>query len=147
MGAPPRNGATRRRRDRSGARLRASRPATDGDAELAKARRRFDATCRDAEQLRDLISHFDDYAVGEGERQTGLREPRLDDKYPSPLIWWGNGGGTILDLGDSQVNLRVAAAAATNLAQVVEQVRERYLERAERDANAELRRRFGLPPE
>ena len=42
-----------------------------GDAELTKARARFDAAFPDATLLRDLVAHLDDYAVGEGERQLG----------------------------------------------------------------------------
>jgi hypothetical protein len=52
-----------------------------------------------------------------------------------------------LDLGDQRLNLRAAAKAATDLAQVVERVRAKHLVRAEQEANAAGRRRFGLPPE
>jgi len=37
--------------------------------------------------------------------------------------------------------------SVTTLARVVEEVRERGLEAAERDANVALRQRYGLPPE
>jgi hypothetical protein len=63
------------------------------------------------------------------------------------LIWWGDGGGTMVNLGEEQLNLRTAAAAAIELAQVVERVRARHLERAARDANAALRRQYELEPE
>jgi hypothetical protein len=56
-----------------------------------------------------------------------------------------DGGGTILRLEDEHLNLRAAANAAVELAQVVERVRARHPERAEREANAALRRRYGLP--
>jgi hypothetical protein len=36
-----------------------------GDADLAQARARFDAVVVDAEAMRDLISHQDEYAVGQ----------------------------------------------------------------------------------
>ena len=39
--------------------------------------------------------------------------------------------------------MRIAAEAAVDLAAVVERVREKYLERAEKEANAALRRRYG----
>jgi hypothetical protein len=40
-----------------------------------KARARFDAVGPDAEALRDLVAHLDEYAVGKGSRQTGKRLP------------------------------------------------------------------------
>jgi hypothetical protein len=118
-----------------------------GDDELAKARARFDAAIPHAEGLREVIAHLDAYAVGEGWRQTGHQMPPLSEQYVSTYIYWTDGGGTILALGDQQLNLRVAASAAADLAQVVERVRAKYLERAEQEANAALCRRFGLPPE
>jgi hypothetical protein len=118
-----------------------------GDAELARARDRFDAFVPDAEALRHLISHLDEYAVGRGWRQRGKQTPPITDRYLAPFIYWGNGGGTILNLGDERVNLREAANAAIELAPVVERVRARHLERVEREANEAARRRFGLPPE
>jgi hypothetical protein len=39
-----------------------------GDAELRKARERFDFACPRVEDLRDLVAHLDDYAVGLGQR-------------------------------------------------------------------------------
>jgi hypothetical protein len=42
-----------------------------GDAELAKARARFDYVCPDAEGLRDLVAHLDDYAVGKSRARFG----------------------------------------------------------------------------
>jgi hypothetical protein len=114
------------------------------DAELAQARERFDSVASDTEALRDLVAHLDEYAVGEGHRQTGKRTPRISEKYLSPLIWWGDGEGTMLNLGTEQLNLRTAAAAAIELAQVVERVRAKHLERAGQEANAALRRQYGL---
>jgi hypothetical protein len=119
-----------------------------GDAELQKARVRFDAVGPDAEKLRELVAHLDDYAVGKGHRQTGRKEPPLSDQRPSVLIYWGEGGsGTVLSLGDQRLNLREAADAAVALAHVVESVGAKHLARVEKEANAALRRRFGLPPE
>ena len=114
------------------------------DAELAEARERFDSVASDTEALRDLVAHLDEYAVGEGHRQTGKRPPRISEKYLSPLIWWGDGECTMLNLGTEQLNLRTAAAAAIDLAQVVERVRAKHLERAGQEANAALRRQYGL---
>ena len=118
-----------------------------GDAELAQARAHFDAVVPDAEALRDLISHLDEYAVGQGWRQQGKGTPPIRETNLATLVYWGNGGGTILNLGDEQLNLRAAANAAIKLAPVVERVRARHLERVEQEANAAARRRFGLPPE
>jgi hypothetical protein len=118
-----------------------------GDAELAQARAHFDAVVPDAEALRDLVAHLDAYAVGEGWRQTGAQMPTLSEPYLTTFIFWTDGGGTVLNLGDEQLNVRTAASAAVKLAQMVERVRAKHLERVEREANAAARRRFGLPPE
>jgi hypothetical protein len=121
-----------------------------GDAELARARERFDAAYPDTKGLRDLVAHLDEYAVGEGRRQIGKQSPpmpRISDKYLWALIYWGDGGGTIMSLGGEHLNLRAAANAAKDLAQVVERVRETHLKQAEQEANAAMRQRFGLPPE
>jgi hypothetical protein len=85
------------------------RRVTGGDLELAQARSRFDAVSRDAETLRDLVAHLDAYAVGEGWRQTGKRMPPLGEQYLATFIYWSDGGGTVLDLGDQRLNLRAAA--------------------------------------
>jgi hypothetical protein len=112
-----------------------------GDAELAQARARFDQAGSDAEDLRDLVAHLDGYAVGEGWRQTGQRMPPLKEPYLATFMYWGDGGGTNLNLGDKRLDLRAAANAAIDLARVVERVRARHLARAEQEANAALRRR------
>jgi hypothetical protein len=117
-----------------------------GDAELAKARERFDAIGPDSEKLRDLVAHLDEYAVGEGKRQVGALAD-LDEKNLRTRLRWGNGGETQFSLGDKRVDVQAAARAATELAEVVEQVRQRHLIRVSNEANAALRRRTGLPPE
>jgi hypothetical protein len=114
-----------------------------GDADLQRARAHFDAVGPDAEALRHLVTHRDDYAVGEGLRQTGKGIPPISDRSVSTFISWTDGGGTNLRLADEQLDLRAAANAAVELAQVVEQVRDKYLIRAEEEANAALRRRYG----
>jgi hypothetical protein len=111
-----------------------------GDGELAKARASFDAAYPMVNRLRDYIAHLDDYAVGDGRLQT-VSPAVLDDKYPSPLLGWVQYGSTFLTIGDAQVMVEDAARRAIELAEVVERVRERHLERVEREANAELRRR------
>jgi hypothetical protein len=117
------------------------------DAELAQARARFDAVASDTEALRDLVAHLDEYAVGEGWRQKGKRLPAISNKYLSTLIWWSEGEGTMLNLGEEQLNLRTAAGAALELAQVVERVRAEHLKRAGQEANAAFRRQYGLAPD
>lgn len=112
-----------------------------GDAELARARERVDAICRDANDLRDLIAHLDEYAVGEGWRQTGRSEqPQLGDKYLSTFLYWSDGGGTMINLGGHTMNLHMAAEVTTDLAPIVERVRAKGLERVEQQANAAFRR-------
>jgi hypothetical protein len=121
-----------------------------GDAELARARERFDSVSPDAQRLRDLVTHLDAYAVGEGWRQIGKQSPPttpISDKYLSALMYWTDGGGTIISFGNERLDLRAAANAAKDLAQVVERARFKHLKQAERDANAAMRQRFGLPPE
>jgi hypothetical protein len=118
-----------------------------GDAELAEARAQFDAVRPHAKALRHLVAHLDAYAVGEGWRQTGKQLPPISEKYLTPLIWWGDGEGTMLNLGEERMNLRTAAAAAVKLAQVVERARAEGLKRVEREASAAFRRQYGLEPE
>jgi hypothetical protein len=116
-----------------------------GDAELAKARARFDLVCPDAEDLRDMVAHLDEYAVGSGWRQRptaeGMPAP-LSEKNVSPLPFWTDEGSTYLDLGDKRLNLGDAAAAATELAHVVEEVRAKHRARAGQEANDARRRWF-----
>jgi hypothetical protein len=115
-----------------------------GDAELARARERFDAVGPRAEAIRDLVAHLDEYATGRGRRQTGKAQPEITDPYLKTLVWWDDSGTSMINLGDETMNLRGAARSAVELAEVVERVRERHLMRAEREANAALRRRYGL---
>jgi hypothetical protein len=118
-----------------------------GDAELQKARERFDYDGPNAQDLRDLVTHLDSCAVGEGWRQTGRKMPPLDDRHLETFLYWANGGGTNLSLGDKWIDLRRAATAAVEIARVVERARAKHLERVEQEANAAARRRFGLPEE
>ena len=112
-----------------------------GDAELIRARERFDAVCPDADDLRDLIVHLNDYSLGKGFRQNeeGDKPPEIRDKYLSTLIYYGDTGGTMLNLSHHTMDLRAGAEAAIELAEVVERVRTKYLDRVEDEANAALR--------
>jgi hypothetical protein len=61
------------------------------------------------------------------------------------LIHWTPDGGTIVDLAGEALNLQAAAKAAVELAEVVERVLRKYLNRAEQEANAaQQRRRYEL---
>jgi hypothetical protein len=118
-----------------------------GDAELARARARFDAAQPDADAIRDIAAHLEAYAVGEGDRQTDRGRPGqspVTEPNVTPLIYWTDGGETHLRLADDELNLPTAARAAVDLAEVAERVRVKYFERAGRDADAALRRRRGL---
>jgi hypothetical protein len=120
-----------------------------GDAELAKARDRFDAVGPRAEAIRDLVVHLDEYAIGAGRRQTEKAEPPISDPYLRTQVYWGvadDGArqGTMLNLGDENLDLRTAGKAAVALAEVVERVRRRHLERVSAEANEAFRRRWGV---
>jgi hypothetical protein len=105
-----------------------------------------------------VVVHLDDYAVNEGLRQTGKAGPALTEQYPYLVVYWVNvrtdvgneqltgDGGLYVEIAGEQVSLRTAAREALKLAGEVEHVRREYLERAEREANAALRKRHGLPP-
>jgi hypothetical protein len=112
-----------------------------GDAALQKARRRFDGQVPHAETIRDLVAHLDEYATGQGQRQVAKRTPPIREKYLSVLLYWTENGRTYLHLGQEQIDLKGAAEEAVKLAEVVEDVRARYLRRAEEEANEALRRR------
>jgi hypothetical protein len=111
------------------------------DAELAAARKRFESIGPDTEELRDLIAH--EYALGRGHRQTGRRKPPLKGDPVSAFLYWPSTGGTSLNLGDRAVDIRQAATAAIELAEVAERVRKENLGRAETEANEALNRRRG----
>jgi hypothetical protein len=115
-----------------------------GDAEFARARAQFDAAGPRAESLRDIVVHLDDYATGEGLRQRGAGAgPQIREPYLETHIYWTDAGQSILELGGESLKLRTAAKAAIRLAETVERIRGKYLERAEREANTALRRRYG----
>jgi hypothetical protein len=119
-----------------------------GDAELAKARTRFDAVGPRAEALRDLVAHLDEYAIGQGRRQTGKAGPPINDPYVRTQVYWGvdddgTPQGTVLDLGRESVNLRAAGRAAIALAEVIDRVRARHLQRTEQEAREAFAQRWG----
>ena len=110
-----------------------------------RAREAFDKGHPTAKGLRNVAEHLDDYVVNEGDRQTGKAEPAMTERYPQTFISFA--GGAYLDIGGDQLELFSTARAAVRLADMVERVRERYLTRAEREANAALRERYGLDQE
>ena len=96
--------------------------------------------------LRDIVAHLDSYAVGDGWRQTG-QGCRRSTRSTGDVTRGVTAVGTILDLGGEQPNLRAAANAAIDLARVVERVRAKHPERVGEEANAALRRQYGITPE
>jgi hypothetical protein len=115
-----------------------------GDAELAKARKQFDSLAPHAEALRDVVAHLDQYAVGEGWRQTEKAKPPIAQRYVETFLYWPDGGGTVVRIGEEELEVRAAANAAIALAEVVERVRARHLERAAHEATAAFQRRWGI---
>lgn len=117
------------------------------DPELRQARERFDFRVPDAEALRDLVAHQEAYAVGKGHRQTGQRTPPIRDRHLATFIYWTDGPEkeTVFELGGQSLSLRSAVRAAVDLAAVVERVRAEHERRAGEEADAALRRRYGLP--
>jgi hypothetical protein len=114
------------------------------DAELEEALRTFDADCPRLRLLRDLLAHLPAYAVGEGHRQTPDRAkwaPRITERNVMSFVSWSGEGGTLVDLAGDELDLRRTAAAARELAPVVERVRTAHLEKAEIEANEALRRK------
>lgn len=74
--------------------------------------------------------------MGKGLKQQteeGDKPPEIRDKYLSTLIYYGDTGGTVLNLHHT-MNLRTGAEAAIELAEVVERVRVKYLKRVEAEA-------------
>jgi hypothetical protein len=120
-----------------------------GDPELSQARERFDGVVPDAEALRDLVAHQEAYAVGRGHRQIGKKEPPISESHPATFIYWTDATepDTSFNLAGESLSLRAAVHAAVELADVVERVRLRHEERTAVEANAALRRRYGLPLE
>lgn len=100
-------------------------------------------------RLRNFIAHLEDYAIGEGWLQAG-NPPVLEDKYPAPFLGWVMGGSTLFSIGDAHVSVEDAARRVIDLAELVERVRARHLDHVEKEAQAELRRRWerdvGEPP-
>ena len=84
----------------------------DGDT-AARAIERFHAEAPDAKNLRDALTHLDEYALGRGKHRA---------EFNASGTWWPSVGldierGTLdLRLGTLAVELRSAARAALNLA-------------------------------
>jgi hypothetical protein len=114
-----------------------------GDAELARARAAFDVVGPNASALRDVAVHLDQYAVNQGHRQTGKRDPAMTERYPSTFIYFpgehefvDDSCSAYLEIGGEMLPLTSAARAAVALAEVTERVREKYLRIAQRAATA-----------
>jgi hypothetical protein len=116
-----------------------------GDAELARARARFEARVPHVEAFRDLVAHLDDYAIGLGWSQRPTDDgtpPLITEKNLAVQPFWTDVDGMSIDLAGMRVDLAASVEAATELAQVVERAREKGLTRASNDANDAMKRRF-----
>jgi hypothetical protein len=85
-----------------------------GDEALAGALVRFRDDVPDAKDLRDVLEHLDEYAVGQGRAaRTGAQG-----------LWWPrighDHGRTFATIGELHVDLDAAAAAAVELARTTE---------------------------
>lgn len=90
------------------------------------------------------------YVIGSSRTPGNVRgkgEPLSDDARIESLVSWVDDGGATIELVDKRLDVRRAAAAALELADVVERVRRRHLKRANEEANAALRtlRDLGRP--
>ncbi len=116
-----------------------------GDADLRRARQRFDAVAHRAEAIRDIAAHLDAYAVGDGNRQTGRgreQERPVTERNVRAQPVWTDDGRTFLQLADESMSLHEAATAAIELAEAIERARVRHLDRSSKEADAALRREY-----
>jgi hypothetical protein len=98
-----------------------------GDTALQRARKTFDDEVgRAANYIRDVAMHLDDYAIGIGNRQTGKQGPALTERYVRNTVYWTDLDESYISLGGHQLSVDRTAYAAVKLAEVVEQVRDRY---------------------
>ena len=98
-----------------------------GDAELQKARQKFENEVGDsAKAIRDLAMHLDDYAIGEGNRQTGKQGPRVTERYVRNTVYWTDRNESYISLGGDQLSVERSAHAAIQLAEAVERVRAKH---------------------
>jgi hypothetical protein len=120
-----------------------------GDAELARARADFDAVAPRAKDVRDVAAHLDEYAIGEGKRQTERRQQHERAMSSATSSRSSTGPPQVRrtsTFGGDGLDLHAAARAAIALAAVVERVREKHFVLAGARADAALRRRAGLDP-
>ena len=98
-----------------------------GDAELQKARQKFEEEVGDsAKAVRDIAMHLDDYAIGEGNRQTGKQGPPMTERYVRNTVYWTDRNESYISLGGDQLSVERAAHAAIQLAEAVERVRAKH---------------------
>jgi hypothetical protein len=70
--------------------------------------------------------HLDDYAVGQGNRQTGKQGPPVRERYVRNTVYWTDLNESYLSLGGDQLSVDRTARAAVELAGVVERVRDKH---------------------
>ena len=98
-----------------------------GDAELQKTRQKFEHEVgNSAKAIRDIAMHLDDYALGEGNRQTGKQGPPVTERYVRNTVYWTDRNESYISLGGDQLSVERTAHAAIQLAEAVERVRAKH---------------------
>jgi hypothetical protein len=116
-----------------------------GDAELQKARQKFDdeVGTQVANDLRDIVMHLDDYALGQGNRQIGKQGPAVTERHVRNTVYWTDRDESYISLGGDQLSVERTARAAIELAEVIERVRAKGQENAMKRHNAALNESMG----
>ncbi len=70
--------------------------------------------------------HLDDYALGEGDRQTGKQGPLGTERHIQTTVQWTDRNESYISLGGDQLSVERAADAAIQLAEAVERVRAKH---------------------
>jgi hypothetical protein len=102
-----------------------------GDADLQKARQKFDAEVGSvAKDIRDIAMHLDDYALGQGNRQTGKQGPAVRERHVRNTVYWTDLNESYVSLGGDQLSVERTARAAIELAGMIERARVRGQKKA-----------------
>src|SRR4051812_15264010 len=94
-----------------------------GDARVSNGEARFSAAVGDAKDLRDVLEHIEDYAIGEGNLQREGKIPKVNDSLPDVHLADGDPTSEIeLVFAGMAVPVKRAAAAAFELARELDAV-------------------------
>jgi hypothetical protein len=105
-----------------------------GPGELADAVAKFKRDFPHADDFRDYVTHFTEYALGEGKHQRKGIVPAGGTPWPA---WWGENKELKVYFGDRTMDLDDAATAAIELAQIANRSwLEGFTEAMWADANA-----------